>query len=327
MYTQVVDRYYETYSDQEIGRMLAPKLGLNADDIWPINETQQFFNQAMSSTMLDATGKSAPLISFTKAEIDALGVDGQPQDGYISFTDFKASGVVSVKRSASDAYYHIAGKEFVDDPVANPMPSESGLFEIYSRKLASTIKDFGWSNDVTPIPTVYYGPEGIAGTFANGDIDAGKPSNYPFHLYNPHYLRRSHTVFDNVQWLREAWTNPVFLNASDAAAKGISTGDTVKITSPHGSTLRTACVTERLRPNVVGLPHGAWTNVDEKTGLDYAGSDNYLSGTNCTGAGVSGWNSQICNYEKSSETLVPDVNLPLLVNYDADGNYAGGGRM
>ncbi len=326
MYTQVIDRYYETYSDQEIAKMLAPKLGVDGEAIWPISATQQFYNQAAGATMIDGKGEEVPLISFTKEEIDALGVDGEPQDGYISFTEYKEKGVLSVKRADGDVYTHYAGKDWVDDPVENPMPSDSGLFEIYCSKLSTTIKEFGYSEDVTPIPTVYYGPEGLAGRYANGDIEAGVPSEYPFHLYNPHYLRRSHSVFDNVQWLREAWVNPVYVSASDAKAKGVKMGDTVKVTSPHGVCLRTACVTERLVPGVVGLPHGAWVDVDESTGIDMAGSDNYLMGSNCGGAGVSGWNSQICNFEKHSTELPPDVELPLLVNYDQDTFVSAGQR-
>ncbi|MDR0514987.1 MAG: molybdopterin-dependent oxidoreductase [Coriobacteriaceae bacterium] len=325
MYSRVLDRYFETYSDQEIVMMLAPKLGIDPLTIYPIDEKQQFFNQAAGATMINDKGEKVPLISFTQAEIDALKVEGKPQDGFISFTEFKEKGVVSVKRKEGDAYTYYFGKDFIEDPVANPMTSESGLMEIYCRKLAASCKSFGFSSDVTPIPTYYTGPEGYPGTFAGGDIEAGKPSKYPFQLYNPHYLRRVHSVMDNVQWLREAWVNPVYLNAQDASAKQIKTGDTVKITSPYASCLRTACVTERLMPGVVGLPHGAWVDVDEATGIDKAGSDNYLYGCVVSGAGVSGWNSGICTFEKAAEELAPDIDRPLLVSYEENGDYAGKG--
>jgi len=325
MHTRVIDRYYETYSDQEIVNMLAPKLGIDPMTIYPIDEKQQFFNQAMGATMINDKGEKVPLISFTQGEIEELGVEGEPQDGYISFTEFKEKGVVSVKRSDGDSYTQYYAKGFVDDPTSNPMPSESGLMEIYCRKLASTCNEFGYSHDVTPIPTFYTGPEGYAGTFENGDIEAGKPSKYPFQLYNPHYLRRSHTVFDNVQWLREAWVNPIYINASDAKAKSIMTGDAVKVTSPHGACVREACVTERLMPGVVGLLHGAWVNVDESTGIDMAGSDNYVYGCVVSGAGVSGWNSGICDFEKYSGMTQPDIDRPLLVTYGDDGMYTGKG--
>ena len=102
-------------------------------------------------------------------------------------------------------------------------------------------------------------------------------------MYNPHYLRRSHTVFDNVQWLRETWPNPVFISAQDA---------------------------QRFMPGVIGLPHGAWVDMDEEKGIDRAGSDNILTGQIQSGQGVSGWNTCIGNIEKYQEELAPDSEQP-----------------
>ncbi|KUO60382.1 MAG: hypothetical protein APF84_16935, partial [Gracilibacter sp. BRH_c7a] len=137
---------------------------------------------------------------------------------------------------------------------------------------------------------------------------------FPLQVINPHYLRRSHSILDNIPWLREAWPNPVYLSAKDAKDRGVQTGDTVQISSRHGKTLRLAMVTERLIPGVVGLPHGAWVEVDEKTGIDKAGADNYLTGCIPSGQGISGWNSTVCQVEKYSGTpLEPDANWPLRI--------------
>ena len=70
--------------------------------------------------------------------------------------------------------------------------------------------------------------------------------------------------------------------------------------------LRKAITTQRLTPGVIGLPHGAWVNVDEKTGIDQAGADNYLCGGISTGQGVSGWNGCIANLEKWTGEAIPD---------------------
>ena len=92
-------------------------------------------------------------------------------------------------------------------------------------------------------------------------------------MYNPHYLRRGHTGFDNVPQLREVWPNPAFISAQDAAEKGIKTGDTILITNDFGKALRHASVTERIMPGCVALPHGSWTDLDEETQIDKAGAD------------------------------------------------------
>lgn len=54
---------------------------------------------------------------------------------------------------------------------------------------------------------------------------------------------------------------------------------------------------------MVGVPHGAWVDVDEETDIDMAGSDNYLIGSEYSGMGVSGYNNQICNVEKYTGAL------------------------
>ena len=51
-------------------------------------------------------------------------------------------------------------------------------------------------------------------------------------------------------------------------------------------------------PGQVGIPHGSWVNVDEKTGIDMGGADNYLLGDVISGCGVTGYNNNNCNYEK-----------------------------
>jgi len=64
-------------------------------------------------------------------------------------------------------------------------------------------------------------------------------------------------------------------------------------------------------PGVIGLPHGAWVDIDEKTGIDTGGADNILCGPISTGQGVSGWNSCICNMEKyTGAPLIPDIEKP-----------------
>lgn len=103
----------------------------------------------------------------------------------------------------------------------------------------------------------------------------------------------------------------MFLNAGDAAELGIADGDTVLMTTEFGQSIRNATLTERLRPGVVALPHGAWADVDEETGIDRAGADNYLGGQVPNAMGISGFNSVICNIEKyTAEQLGADVDEP-----------------
>ena len=63
---------------------------------------------------------------------------------------------------------------------------------------------------------------------------------YPLQAYTPHYMRRAHTCYDNMVWTQEAFVNPVFMNAQDAAERGIEAGDTVMCFNDFGAMLRRA---------------------------------------------------------------------------------------
>jgi len=309
MYSQVTEPLYEAKSDQWIVIELAKRLGLDPKELYPFDEKQQFFNKIAGAKVVTKDGKDfEPLVTITAADIAEWGVQGQPQQGRISLKELQEKGIYQVERYPGDNYGYIAYQDFARDPENNPLPSESGKFEIYCRSLADIINATGFSK-IKPIPTHIPAVDGYEATFK--DWEKKIKGEYPYQVINPHYLRRSHSVFDNVMWLRETWPNPVFINTKDAEEKGIKDGDTVLLTSRYGKTLRTACVTERFMPGVIGLPHGAWVDIDEKTGIDTAGADNILCGSVPTGQGVSGWNTCIVKLEKYTGTpLIPDVEKP-----------------
>jgi anaerobic dimethyl sulfoxide reductase subunit A len=130
-------------------------------------------------------------------------------------------------------------------------------------------------------------------------------------MYNKHYFRRSHSEFDNVLQLREAFPQEFMMNSIDAAARGIVMGDIVKITSSEGSAIRPVLISNRIMPGVTSLPHGAWTEFDETLSVDKAGSDNYLAAGVPSVEGHSGYNSQIVQVEKwTGSELAPDARWP-----------------
>ncbi|NLJ72004.1 MAG: molybdopterin-dependent oxidoreductase [Syntrophomonadaceae bacterium] len=308
-YSQITEPLYEAKSDQWIAVELAKKLGLDPKKAFPFDEKQQYFNELASITVIDEDGKTyGPLVTISQDDIKELGVTGQPQNGKITYKEFKENGVYQVKRYQGDNYGYIAYEDFVKDPQQNPLDTESGKLEIYSRNLADTINAMGFSK-IEPIPTYIKVIDGYEDTYK--DWATKEKGEFPYQLINPHYLRRSHSVFDNVKWLQEAWANPVFLNPKDAKENGIAKGDTVLITSQYGKILRNASLTELLRPGVIALPHGSWADVDEKTGIDHGGADNILSGQTPTGQGVSGFNTVIVRIEKyNGARLISDVEKP-----------------
>ena len=310
VYTQITPPLYEAKTDREIGYGIAQALGLNADEIYPLSETQMFMNQILGSTVMEPSGEMVPLVTVTQEDLDAWGCTGTPQEGKVDLATFLANGCYQVERTEGDDYTFIAYKDFIDDPEANPVGSESGKFEIYCQWKKDMLDGIGYSTDFKPYPSYRKPVEGYETTFVDGKI-GGEKTEYPYLIYNPHYYRRSHTVLDNVQWLQEAWPNPVYLARSDAEEKGIVSGDTVCIYTPAGKGLRTACVLDTLMPGHVGVPHGTWIDMDENEEYDLAGCDNVLTGSSVSGMGVSGYNNFNCNFEKfEGEPLVPDCEKP-----------------
>lgn len=311
-YSQVTEPLFEAKSDMWIAQELGKRLGLVPTEICPVDENQQFYNKIAGAKVIRADGKTMEtLVTLTAADIQELGAKGEPQQGRISFQELKTKGVYQVERKPGDNLGFIAYEAFRKDPVANPLKTASGKLEIHSQALADFIKAYGFT-EIQPIPTYNPAVEGREATYQ--DFKGKVKGDYPLQVINPHYLRRSHTILDNNPWLREAWPNPVFLSSKDAEERGIKTGDTVLIKSKHGRTLRIAEVTETLMPGVVGLPHGAWVQMDEKNQVDTAGSDNILTGPIPTGQGIGAWNTTICQVEKWTGTpLTADVKWPLRI--------------
>ena len=145
----------------------------------------------------------------------------------------------------------------------------------------------------------------------NGFWDPAR-EEYPYICYSGHYLRRQHSMSDNLPWCREAFQNPLWMNAQDAEKLDIKLGDTVLVTSKNGSSfLRIACPTNLMVPGACSVPHGAWVDVDEETGIDRAGSHNYITMSETSGMGVHGYNSSQVKIEKwTGDALQPDHDWP-----------------
>ena len=308
-WTRVTPPRFEARHDQWMAVEIGKRLGLKAEDIYPISEKQQVFNQLAGATVIKEDGSGMEtLLTITAADITEMGVQGKPQQGMISLREFREKGIYQVERKPGDKFGYIGYEKFRQDPAANPIKTASGKLEIHSGALAELIKNYGFT-EIKPIPTYNKATEGYEDTFK--DWKAKVKGDYPLQVVNPHYFRRSHGIFDNIPQLREAFPNPVFVSTKDAGERGIKTGDTVLLKSRHGKTLRTAQVTERLMPGIVGLPHGAWVEMDEKSGVDKAGADNILTGPIATGQGIGGWNTCNIQMEKwTGEAMVPDVKWP-----------------
>jgi anaerobic dimethyl sulfoxide reductase subunit A len=310
-YTRVSQPLFEAKSDMWVAVELAKKLGVDPVQVNPTSEKQQLFNQLAGSKVIKDDGVTFEnLLTITDKDLADWGVTGKAQQGRITLQEFTERGIYQVERRLGDKFGFIAYEAFRKDPEKNKLKTASGKLEIHSKALADLIKGYGFT-EIKPIPTYNPATEGYEATFK--DWKGKVKGDFPLQAINPHYLRRSHTVFDNIGWLREAFPNQILLSSRDAAERSIKEGDTVMISSRHGKVLRTAHVTETIMPGVVGIPHGAWVDIDPATGIDKAGADNILCGGIPSGQGVSGWNTCNVQVEPYEKQLAPDDTWPLRI--------------
>ena len=147
--------------------------------------------------------------------------------------------------------------------MANPLKTQTGKIEIYSPFLAS-------QNDPKEIPAIpKYIPEweGVSDPLRD---------KYPLLMSTTHWVARSHSTFDNVDYLREAHPQALWINSLDAKERGIQDGDMVKVYNDRGEVHIPAFVTNRVRPGYTNMPQGAWYTPDAN-GVDTRGCANVLT--------------------------------------------------
>lgn len=157
---------------------------------------------------------------------------------------------------------YVAFKRQIDDPQNHPFPSPSGKIEIYSQRLA----DMG-SPEMPPVPKYIEPWEGRRDPLAK---------KYPLQLITTHNLKRAHSQYHTIPWLRELEKHAVLMNPADARARGIGDGDTVRVFNDRGEIQILARLSERIMPGVVDVPQGTWYDPDEN-GIDRGGCANTLT--------------------------------------------------
>ena len=315
---KIVEPFYEAKSGTEAMITLGEKFGLEPELWGTVSAKQQLFNVVAGSTVIMEDGENwEKLVTITEDDIKEWGVEGEPQEGRIPLAKYMEDGIYRVDRHIGDNFGFIDKKAFREDPENNPIGTNSGKIEFACQTWADVVNSQGFSEEeISAIPKYRPVTQGYEATFVDGKI-GGEKTAFPLQCINPHYQRRSHSIFDNIPWLREGCPNPVFLSKKDAAERGIADGDTVKISSPYGETLRKASVTARMMPGIVGLPHGPWVRVDEATGIDQAGAENYITGSVSRGMGASGYNTlnvEVSKYD--GEPIPEDAEVPQTILFE-----------
>ncbi|KAA1176572.1 molybdopterin-dependent oxidoreductase [Rhizobium tropici] len=157
-------------------------------------------------------------------------------------------------------------RAFRHDPSAFPLQTPSGKIEIFSQ----TIEDFGY-DDCGGHPR-WYPPRSEA-----------DESRYPLHLVCNQPHQRLHSQLDYGDFSRSTKIKdrePVRINPVDAAERGISDGDVVRLFNARGSCLAAARLSATVRKGVMQLATGAWFEPDDPaagTAMCIHGNPNILT--------------------------------------------------
>lgn len=172
-----------------------------------------------------------------------------------------------------------------------PFPTQSGKIEILSTQLANMV-------DWTRTQYGYFIPEIPKWIEPWESLNSDKTRTYPFHLITPHPRWRTHSIFNNIPWLRETYEQEATINASDAKRLGIRTGDIVEVWNDRGKIVVPAYVTERCMPGVAVVYEGAWMDLDEN-GVDRAGNPDFLTLDEPSPAGAFAYNTILVDIRKT----------------------------
>ncbi|OBB60623.1 molybdopterin oxidoreductase [Mycobacterium sp. 852013-51886_SCH5428379] len=176
--------------------------------------------------------------------------------------------------------------DFRADPHVHWLGTPSGKIEIFSEAIAG----FGY-DDCGGHPAWYPPTEWLGGPRA---------VTYPLHLIANQPASRLHGQLDGgavSQAAKVAGREAIRMHPDDAAARGLSAGDVVRVFNDRGACLAGVVIDDGLRPRVVQLPTGAWFDPADPADPDTMcvhGNPNVLTddvGTSslahgCTGAHV-----------------------------------------
>ena len=314
---------YECREEKAVCREILERMGCDPDDAYPKSNYDQWLGYFLGMRELaEDLSHWEPIITWTAADNEKYHADYPVQQGKVGFDEFMANGSYVCTRSENDRRNYVGyrddklgiGEDGVSVVVADtawPRPSLSGKLEIYCQYKADNVNRTGLNPEpIKPYANYIEPVRGYKDTFS--DWASKTKGKYPLQAYTPHYMRRAHSCYDNMAWTQEAFVNPVFMNADDAAERGIKADDTVMCYNDFGRMLRKAQPMQGMMPGTVGIPHGVRSLFDESDPdniIDRGGSEQVLSdGTQSNYfKHVNGYNSLLIEIEKyDGEPLAED---------------------
>jgi biotin/methionine sulfoxide reductase len=241
---QVVAPYAQARNDHDIFVELAERLGIVERFTEGLDESG-WLRRMYADTVKSAADKGIRMPGFD--EFWRLGYFRFPEQAspFISFADFRR------------------------DPEGAPLKTPSGRIELYS----DTVAAFGYEE--CPGHAVWREPREWLGS--------ALAKRFPLHLISNQPKHRLHSQLDPVGVSKDNKINerePVYINPTDAATRGLQDGDIARLFNDRGSCLAGVVISDALRPGVIQLSTGAWfdpVDPSQTNSLDAHGSVNVLT--------------------------------------------------
>ena len=257
---KAIEPYGETYSDWEIACMLADRFGV----------LKEYKEQTGGQTVSDKI----------KEVYNHYGVEKM-----VSLDELKEKGYYVIPTDPEWFKQPAGLRLFHDDPIKNPLKTPTGKIEFVSTNLK---KHFPDDTERPPLPHWIE-----KGSGHDERICSQRANEYPLLLMSNHGRWRVHANCDDITWTREILTckvpgpdgykyEPLWINPRDAASRDIQTGDIVSIQNERGTVLGGAYVTERMKPGVVYIDHGARLDPIVPGEIDRGGAINTITPHNIT---------------------------------------------
>jgi anaerobic dimethyl sulfoxide reductase subunit A len=204
----------------------------------------------------------------------------------MSWDEFKKKGVYKFIHD----HPHVAFEDQIKK--GEKFPTPSGKIEILATPLTQYTD---WTKTTYGVPIPYL-PKWIE-PFES--LNHPKAKQFPYHMITPHPRWRTHSIFHNIPWLRETFSQELTINADDAKKLGLVNGDTVEVWNERGKCVVPVYVTERCMPGVVALQEGAWLDVDAN-GVDRSGNPDFLTLDEPSPAGAFAYNTILVDIKKTN---------------------------
>ncbi|MGE0730498.1 MAG: molybdopterin-dependent oxidoreductase [Acidimicrobiia bacterium] len=219
---KVLDPPGEARSDHEAFAAIAAHLGLR-DAFTDGLDIDGWLRRLWDTTRERAAAQGAPLPDFE---------------------EFRAKGVVRLPRPERP---RVLLEEFRADPDAHPLRTPSGRIELHS----PVIEAFGL-DDCPPTPTWIQPVEGAGSPLAE---------RFPLQLLTNQPAGKLHSQLDFGRvslGTKRSGREVLRLHPDDAAARGLSDGDVVRVFNDRGACLAAVAITDGVRAGVAVLPVGSW---------------------------------------------------------------------